>query len=289
MTTDMKIKAIAPWFGGKRTLAPDIVRALGTHSAYWEPFCGSLAVLLAKPESSHETVNDLHGDLINLARVISDDRYEVLCDRLSRVLCDERRRDESIDLLRGTEDPIDRAFHYFIINWFGRNGFSGTVGNDKSSFAVRWTPNGGHGGQRFASAVNSIPAWHERLRRVTILQRDAFEVIAKIDDHPKVAIYCDPPYFEKAARYKHDFDDEAHSRLANYLSRFEYARVVVSYYDHPRLNELYDSEQWVRIDCTMGKGLHNAGRRGTTGKTAPEILLVNETPGMFDEESPMKH
>lgn len=32
----MKIKAIAPWFGGKRNLAPQIVRLLGRHRAYWE-------------------------------------------------------------------------------------------------------------------------------------------------------------------------------------------------------------------------------------------------------------
>lgn len=64
-----KIKAIAPWFGGKRNLAPDIVKALGKHTAYWEPFCGSMAVLLAKPESASETVCDLHEDVTNLARV----------------------------------------------------------------------------------------------------------------------------------------------------------------------------------------------------------------------------
>lgn len=272
------ISAILPWFGGKRTLAPRIVTELGKHSAYWEPFCGSLAVLLAKPESSHETVNDLHGDLINLARVIADDDlYAKLYDRCSRVLCDERRRAESLEVLKSATDPLDRAVHYFIVNWFGRNGFSGTTGNDKSSFAVRWTPNGGHGGQRFASAVNSIPAWHERLRRVTILQRDGFEVIAKIDDHPKVAIYLDPPYIEKAAKYEHDFKDSDHERLAVALCRFTQARVVVSYYRHVWLAELYPSSRWTIIDCAMGKGLHNAGRRGTTGAEAPEVLIVNRT------------
>lgn len=40
------IGAVAPWFGGKRTLAPRIVEALGPHKAYVEPFCGSCAVLL---------------------------------------------------------------------------------------------------------------------------------------------------------------------------------------------------------------------------------------------------
>ena len=62
-----KIGAIAPWFGSKRSMAPIIVSELGPHSAYWEPFCGSMAVLMAKPPCIMETVNDLHADLINLA------------------------------------------------------------------------------------------------------------------------------------------------------------------------------------------------------------------------------
>jgi site-specific DNA-adenine methylase len=44
----MKIKAIAPWYGSKRTLAPRIINQLGPHTTYVEPFAGSLAVLLAK-------------------------------------------------------------------------------------------------------------------------------------------------------------------------------------------------------------------------------------------------
>ncbi|KKK94504.1 hypothetical protein LCGC14_2682220 [marine sediment metagenome] len=51
MSDGPKIKAIAPWFGGKRNLAPKIVDALGDHRVYWEPFCGSMAVLMAKPPS----------------------------------------------------------------------------------------------------------------------------------------------------------------------------------------------------------------------------------------------
>lgn len=71
--SEMKVKAIAPWFGGKRTMAPDIVEQLGTHTQYFEPFAGSLSVLFAKPESQKETVCDLHGDATNLARVLQNE------------------------------------------------------------------------------------------------------------------------------------------------------------------------------------------------------------------------
>ena len=47
-----KITTIAPWFGGKRTLAATIAGEIGKHSAYWEPFCGSMAVLINGPSNT---------------------------------------------------------------------------------------------------------------------------------------------------------------------------------------------------------------------------------------------
>ena len=80
MASAPKIKAIAPWFGGKRAMAPAIVAELGKHTQYFEPFCGSMAVLFAKPPSQKETVCDLHGDLINLANVLQSDQSRELYD-----------------------------------------------------------------------------------------------------------------------------------------------------------------------------------------------------------------
>ncbi|KKK49764.1 hypothetical protein LCGC14_3131740, partial [marine sediment metagenome] len=54
----MKIKSILPYYGSKRSLASTIVEVLGGHKTYWEPFCGSLAVLFGKPPCEMETVND---------------------------------------------------------------------------------------------------------------------------------------------------------------------------------------------------------------------------------------
>lgn len=86
----MKITAISPWFGSKRTLAPEIVRQLGPHQYYLEPFCGSMAVLLAKEPSANETVCDLHGALTNLARVLRSPKLAPqLYDHLQRMLYGE--------------------------------------------------------------------------------------------------------------------------------------------------------------------------------------------------------
>src|SRR5699024_3629407 len=59
-------------YGGKTTLAPKIAKLLPAHDHYVEPFAGSLAVLLAKPRSKIETVNDLDEDLMTFWRVLRE-------------------------------------------------------------------------------------------------------------------------------------------------------------------------------------------------------------------------
>ena len=62
-----------PYFGGKRRAAPIVWRALGDPSGYVEPFAGSAAVLLARPQFAGrrvETLNDADGWLVNAWRAI---------------------------------------------------------------------------------------------------------------------------------------------------------------------------------------------------------------------------
>ncbi|GAH82860.1 unnamed protein product, partial [marine sediment metagenome] len=147
-----KIGAIVPWAGAKRTLAPLIVQELGPHRCYHEPFCGSMAVLLAKPPVHMEVVNDLHGDLVNFARVLQDDRLgPALYRKLKRTLFAEEVFGASAEWLRGREPCFfygnapdeERAYHFFIVSWCGRNGVAGTPGYGRH-FCARFTYGGGN-------------------------------------------------------------------------------------------------------------------------------------------------
>lgn len=69
-----KLKSPMPYFGGKSKVAPIIWQGLGQVSNYVEPFCGSLAVLLANPDVPKiETVNDKDCFLTNFWRAVSAD------------------------------------------------------------------------------------------------------------------------------------------------------------------------------------------------------------------------
>jgi DNA adenine methylase len=273
----MHLKALAPWFGAKRTIAPRVVEALGNHSLYFEPFCGSLAVLLAKPRARMEVVNDLHGGLVNLARVVqSDSLAPRLYDRLARTAFSKALLEDA--LARHVEGTVpappwpdlDRAYDYMVLSWMGRNGLAGTLGEEATGFCVRYTGGGGDPAVRWRNAAESLPGWWDRLRSVTILNEDALGLIPRFEDTPEAVLYADPPYLVEGGEYLHGLAADGHARLSEGLRRFDATRVVLSYYDDPRLGEWYVSHGWRRVEVEARR--HMGG--GSRGK-APEVLLLN--------------
>lgn len=325
----MPIRSIAPYFGGKRSMAKRIAAELGPHKKYDEPFAGSMAVLLAKEPSGYETVCDLHGGMICLARVLACEIHAPqLYERLQKTLFSEslleqanaylalNNREPAWRLQRddvGERPAFQRvdanmaefAYWYFVASWVSRNG---TAGTDRECFeiAVRWKRGGGDATTRFRNAIESIPAWHYRLRSVVILRRDSFDYLPKLEDAEGAVIYADPPYLVETrgatsghGRYLHDFHPlnhdftpdlfsgdkcgkcgasksdhvDKHERLAKILSRFQKTRVVVSYYDHPRVRQLYDG--WTFVPCTRQKNLRRSTGAGFKASEAPEVLIIN--------------
>lgn len=73
------LNAPFPWFGGKRRVADVVWRAFGEVTNFVEPFYGSGAVLLGRPEPwcGNETVNDIDGLVANFWRAIKHSPDEV--------------------------------------------------------------------------------------------------------------------------------------------------------------------------------------------------------------------
>ena len=65
------IPAPFPWFGGKRKVAAEVWARFGGVANYVEPFFGSGAVLLGRPDpTGTETINDLDGYVANFWRAV---------------------------------------------------------------------------------------------------------------------------------------------------------------------------------------------------------------------------
>ena len=86
MVVNQPLMFPAPYFGGKSAIAHKVWEALGQPAHYIEPFCGSAAVLLARPDydpQRHtETVVDADGHIANVWRSLQQCPDEVAkwCD-----------------------------------------------------------------------------------------------------------------------------------------------------------------------------------------------------------------
>src|SRR4029077_18273420 len=89
------------------------------------------------------------------------------------------------------------------------------------------------------TAVDGLPAVHERLRRVVILNKPAADVI-RAEDSPGTLFYCDPPYLKETRTapdvYAHEMTAEQHGELLARLARIKGKFLLSGYrsemYDH---------------------------------------------------------
>lgn len=266
-----------PYSGGKITTAPHIASLFPAHRHYVEPFCGGLAVLLAKDRSTMETVNDLDGDLMNFWKVLRDRPQDLarVCALTPHSLADWR---ECADLSIG--DDLERARRVWVrlaqsrAGRFYRSGWRhyvnpGAVGTAFPSYLDGYV-------QRMAAAA-------ERLHHVSLECRPALDMITKYGRSPDVLLYVDPPYLgstranDKAYRHELMSDDE-HRELATALRSCQ-ASVVLSGYP----STLYDDElysDWHRVTFTTGTG------QGDGWSNRTEVLWSNRPlgePHLFSE------
>lgn len=245
-----------PYFGGKATSSEQIAALFPDHKHYVEPFAGSLAVLLAKRPSPHETVNDIDNDIMTFWRVLRD-RPEELA-HVCRLTPHSRGELELAHFPAG--DELEQARRTWVLLTQGRSMTTRT----SSRQAWRQTKSPGASGHsmpdRITSFASRIESAAERLRGVSLELRDALEVIADYGRHRDVLIYADPPYLtdvlapssRMTARYRHQMGSEAqHRALADALHSCA-AAVVLSGYDSPLYDDLFSGWHVHRMAATAG-------------------------------------
>jgi DNA adenine methylase len=269
------VKPPFAYYGGKTTLAPQIAALLPEHEHYVEPFAGSLAVLLAKEPSRAETVNDLDGDIVTFWRVLRD-RPDELCRAAEMT---PHSRAELATAWTDADDDLEQARRVWVRLTQSR-GHSLKRTGWKFSRRIE----AGHAAQRVASFAERMPQSAERLRGVTLENRDALDLIRDYGSEPNVCLYVDPPYLgsTRATNYRVEMlDDDAHRTFADALNECK-ASVVLSGYDSPLYAELFDG--WHRKDLAAPTTLS-----GDTDRT--EVLWSNRPlrePDLFDQLDSME-
>jgi DNA adenine methylase len=267
------------YFGGKITLGPAIASLLSEHEHYVEPYAGSLAVLLAKEPSPHETVNDLDGALMAFWRVLRDQPGDL--ERVCALTPHARSEFEVARDLDSAPTDLELARRVWILLTQGR-----AARLTRTGWRHYCDPAGAGVGMPgyLAGYVQRIAPAAARLRNVSLENRPALDVIRKYGAVPEVLLYVDPPYLGSTRAndnaYRVEMRTEAEHRELAEVLRACRAAVVLSGYP----STLYDSDlypDWHRrtFDANTGQGGSWVGRTEVLWSNRP---LADNQPTLWD-------
>lgn len=249
--------------GGKAYLAKQIVELMPPHTRYIEPFFGSGAVLFARDgENVAEFVNDLDTELTNFWRIL---QHELQFHKFSRLVqsipvstVEFEAAGEKLEQLAGMFadsripagiECIKRAAWFFIRNRQSRQ----ALGKSFVTPTRRLRRGMNEQVSAWLSAVDGLPEFHARLRRVEIRCMDATDFIRELDSE-ETFIYADPPYCHGTRSvpdaYMHEMTDDQHRELLRTLAGIK-GKFILSGYP----NEIYDSvareQNWRIVDIEI--------------------------------------
>ena len=224
---DVELSAMA-YYGGKaraeirKWLIPLI--PYEPNGLYFEPFAGMLGVLLARPKTKTEVINDLDNNIYNWWRVIRDKPDELMYRIHNTANCRQTYNQAFYDIKKRTyrKDPVKWAWCTWVVLSYNVAHGTGTGG-----WAVNFSGNGVRGKRNFADVVKPLA---ERLRLVQIECKDAMFLMDRVKDYDNLIMYCDPPY-KTADTKSYEFDNSAvdYDMMTNILLETK-GKVAVSGY-----------------------------------------------------------
>lgn len=250
------------YFGSKWRIAPWIISQFPEHECYVEPFMGSAAVLLRKPPSPIEYLNDLDGEVVNFFRVLRD-RYD---DFVRSVQLTPFSRQELELAYEPADEPLERARRFFVRCWQGRSGSLRHRTGWRSQIRLR------RGRNRSALDFHNLDADQAQPRDdiAQMIERGDYTTVLRRFDAPSTLCFVDPPYLGSlrgsSSRYAHELRSTTeHEQLAEQLLVLQ-GMVVLSGYPSQLYAEIFESAGWARRDRQV---------RLSSGRAATESIWLN--------------
>lgn len=263
------------WLGGKTKLRTTIINCFPRHYCYVETFCGSATVFFGKPISRIEIINDIHGELVNLMKVLSGTYFneDIRKEFISYVRNMPAAREVYEDWKKWGSDqiqeltPAQRAFRFY---YCVKKGFSsvpkgGYEASPKSS--SRYNMNTDF--EQFAERFRSSNAQIESL--------DFADLIEKYNrESADVLFFNDPPYFiaNDTNYYDHVFTEEDHIRFKECCDKINKHnnKFLITYDDVHQVIDLYKDYHIYRTDEIV---YNAADERGERHLKKTELFITN--------------
>jgi DNA adenine methylase len=256
-------RPVLRYHGGKWLLAPWVIENMPAHLVYVEPFGGGANVLLRKERGTAECYNDLDGSIVNIFRCLQDEeKAGRLRRRLEFTLYSRAEYELSYE---PAGDVVEEACRTIVKSFMGF-GSDAATRKWSAGFSTRLSMGRMFPSSMWANWPKCIPDFVDRLRDVVIENRDAAEVMLRLDGEDTL-FYADPPYVPSTRSslrgsgaghgYRHEMDDDDHRELAKVMIELE-GMVMLSGYPSDLYCELY--EEW---HCLERKTLAEGARPRT--------------------------
>lgn len=254
--------------GGKGQFVSKMLPYLPPHDIYVEPFCGGASLLLAKPPSQLEVINDIDKTLITFFRMLREPMMFTQFYELLKLT--PYSRAEYYDALatwRDTEDILEKLRKWFVIN---RQSFGGGYGAGWSfQHTAERVRKRARGVGSWLSIIELLPDITKRLLQVQVDCID-FRLCIKRYDGNSTFFYLDPPYIPETRItrdvYKYEMTANDHTDLVILLSQIK-GKAMLSGFRHP-IYEPLEKAGWQRIDFK-----HYARRGHSTKKDTLPVRI----------------
>lgn len=260
-------RPVISWPGGKTRMLKYLLPLIPAHTLYVEVFGGGLAMLLAKPESEVEVINDFNGELISFYRVCKY-HLDALLDELDLVM---NSRQESEDYLAQPGlTEIQRSARWFIRNKLSFGGMGRTFG------VARACPLSSR-----VKRLTAIRSLSQRFDHVTI-ENLSWEKCLALYDSPDALFFLDPPYLDAGGTAYDGWSEHELARFCAAVKALQ-GRWIVTFQDCPQIRAQLAGYRLQEI--TRANGIGNNGKT-RTGRLYREVI-ISSTKTKHKENEPL--
>lgn len=252
---------VAPYMGGKRHLAQEIVALINTieHQTYAEVFVGMGGVFFRRnTRPAAEVINDGSRDVANLFRILQR-HFPQFLDTLKWQITSRAEFERLMRVDPETLTDLERAARFLYLQ---KLAFGGKITGRNFGVAADRPA-------RFdlTKLVPMLEDVHERLAAVTIECLDYKQFLTRYDA-PGTLFYLDPPYYGCEGDYgAHLFSRAEFGVMAALLSGLR-GRFILSLNDCPEVREIFSG-----FHIRSVKTVYSISRN--EGQKVGEVLIAN--------------
>lgn len=263
------MKTPLTYYGGKQLLCKYILPLIPEHAHYIEPFFGGGAVFWAKNQVKYETINDKNGILITFYEQVKNN-FDELDKLIQSSLYSEDLYKKAKSIYKNPCEfkPVEQAWAVWFLSISSMFSILGaTFQINKSIDHMAYAANLQSKKNNFTGEIA------ERLENVQILNKDALEVIKKLDIRGAF-FYIDPPYIGAEQGHYAGYTKEDYTNLLDILANLK-GKFIISSFPNEILSQYIDANKWHKEEITQIK--RTSVHKGKADNKI-EVLAMNYNP-----------